>query len=223
MQRGTWSKVWRTDPFSLFPFAMTRQGIRKQLTGGGWNDSFAANIACTQTAATCPVKLATAQSCFAAAQQIGMSQSVRVATTSGSSTDRPPGCSVSVNGTTASVFFNTNSASPACCGTTPAGVEGTQQSLVTLGLALDSTAGATITLTGPSRVWFGVGFNTHVMSNSPYTITVNGDGTVAERVLGDHVAGIVLNASIKVLSSAPHPTPPALVCFCVVQSAASAV
>lgn len=177
--------------------------IRKQLTGGGWNDSFAANIACSQTANTCPQRLSTPEACFAGAKQLSISPTSHVTTAQGSSTELPSGCSVQVNGTDVHVFFNTNAKSPACCGAGVSTVAGTQPSLVTLGLALSrdvEASGATITMTGPAGVWFGVGFNTHVMSNSPYAITVDGNGVVTERVLGDHVAGIVLNTSVTKVS-----------------------
>ena len=174
--------------------------IRKKLTGGGWNDSFAANIDCNY-ASSCPQKLQTPSECFAAAREIGISQSVSVVTSKGTSDNLPSGCSVEVNDTHAHVFFNINTKSSACCGAGVDTVEGTQQSLVTLGLTLSSSVGATITMTGPAdNVWFGVGFDTHVMSNSPYTITVDGKGQVTERVLGDHAPGVVLNSSIKVIS-----------------------
>ena len=95
--------------------------IRKHLTGGGWNDSFAANIACEQQAGVCPKALSTAADCFEAAKHIGIGHEAHVATKKGSYTELPPGCSVQVqmNGTRtvgAKVYFNTNSESKACCG-----------------------------------------------------------------------------------------------------------
>ena len=41
----------------------------------------------------------------------------------------------------------------------------------------------TITLAGPSAVWFGVGFNASAMKGAPWTIIVEGDGKVSERKL----------------------------------------
>jgi hypothetical protein len=62
-----------------------------------------------------------------------------------------------------------------------------QESLVDLGLTVSAKDGVTITLSGPSDGnWFGVGFNTRSMANSPYAIVVDGSGEVTENVLGDH-------------------------------------
>ena len=59
----------------------------------------------------------------------------------------------------------------------------------------------TITISGPSDGnWFGIGFNTHFMANSPYSIVVDGEGKVTEHVLADHAAGTLLNSSVKVVS-----------------------
>jgi hypothetical protein len=56
---------------------------------------------------------------------------------------------------------------------------------VNLTLALGGPAHrVNITMEGPADVWFGVGFDTQFMSNSPYTITVDGSGAVVERVRG---------------------------------------
>ena len=59
---------------------------------------------------------------------------------------------------------------------------------------------ATITLSGPSNVWFGVGFGAAAMSDLPYAIIVEGDGKVYERKLSNHGPGNVLPLSIKVVS-----------------------
>ena len=64
----------------------------------------------------------------------------------------------------------------------------------------------TVTITGPSTAWFGVGFNAVTMANAPYTITVNSTG-VTERKIGtcgseaEHCPGTVLASSIKVVSN----------------------
>lgn len=63
---------------------------------------------------------------------------------------------------------------------------------VNMSLALDATVAggqATITLTGPSSVWFGVAFNAIAMGDLPYTIVVDGTGNVTEHKIGDHDAG----------------------------------
>ena len=46
-----------------------------------------------------------------------------------------------------------------------------------------------MTLSGPSDVWFGVGFNASTMGDLPYAVIVDGQGNVQERKMGDHVIG----------------------------------
>merc|ERR1712232_1432323 len=66
---------------------------------------------------------------------------------------------------------------------------------------------ATITLTGPEHVWFGVGFFAQAMEDKPYAIIVDGNGAVSERVLASHMGsapnpgGTLLATSIKTVSS----------------------
>ncbi|KAK3083427.1 hypothetical protein FSP39_022315 [Pinctada imbricata] len=65
---------------------------------------------------------------------------------------------------------------------------------------------ATITLSGPANVWFGVGFNAANMADSPYTIIVNSTG-VYERQIGtcgseaEHCPGDALNKSVTLVSN----------------------
>ena len=77
---------------------------------------------------------------------------------------------------------------------------------VTLGLTLSSGdapgtfgGGATITISGPADGnWFGVGFDTHFMDNSPYAIIIDGAGEVTEHVLGPHTGSSLLNRSVTI-------------------------
>ncbi len=147
--------------------------IRKHLTGGGWNDSFATNIACQQQANVCPQKLGTAEACFEAAKHVGIADVAHVTTEQGSSAELPSGCSVSVQNGTARVYFNKNANSTACCGAGIESIMGAQESLVDLGLTVSTKEGVTITMSGPSNGnWFGVGFDTQFMANSPYTMAL---------------------------------------------------
>jgi hypothetical protein len=181
--------------------------IRKKLTGGGWNDSFLTNIAnCSQQARACPKTLDTAEACFEAARHVGIGAGAHVVTEQGSSVALPSGCTVRVrqaaaNGTRGSVrvYFNTNTKSPVCCGSGADTVTGSQKSLVDIGLTVSTRGGVTIKLEGPAKSWFGVGFATHSMANSPYTIVVDGNGSVTERVLGDHTAGVRLSTSVQII------------------------
>ncbi len=174
--------------------------IKKKITGGGWNDSFTASIHGGENGPSCPKALDTAEACFAAAKEVGLSTSMQVTTTQGQSATRPKGCSVQVDGATASVFFNANASSAAICGAGVDTIEGTQSSLVNLGLALSASAGANITMTGPAANWFGVGFGTHEMPGA-YAVVVDGSGKVSEHLLGDHTAGTVLNTSVTIVSN----------------------
>ena len=72
--------------------------------------------------------------------------------------------------------------------------------LVNLSIAHDGVT-ATITIVGPERSWFAVGFNAQAMSDLPYAIVVDGTGAVTERQLADHGPGSLLSATVKVLSS----------------------
>jgi len=60
---------------------------------------------------------------------------------------------------------------------------------------------ATIVLTGPDGVWFGVGFNAKAMSDAPYAIIVDGSGKPTERALVEHGPGSQLAASVSVQSN----------------------
>ena len=51
------------------------------------------------------------------------------------------------------------------------------------------------------QVWFGVGFNATSMSDTPWTIVVDGYGHVTERHLGVHDPGTPLPPSVKVVSN----------------------
>ena len=175
--------------------------IQKQLTGGGWEDSFSVNIEDDQ-GNSCPQKLDTAEACFAASKNVSISTSDRVTTSQGSSDVLPSGCSVQVTGGLAQVYFN-HANSTAGCGVGVDTIEGVQESLVTIGLSLSATDGATITMTGPADGnWFGAGFNTHVMAGSPYAIVIDGHGKVAEYTLTDQGAANKLIApSVTVVST----------------------
>jgi len=108
----------------------------------------------------------------------------------------PSGCVVTdhADGTVAAIF-NTLQSSVAC-GSGAKQFIGHLTSLVNMSLALDATVAggrATITLTGPSSVWFGVAFNAIAMGDLPYTIVVDGTGNVTEHKIGDHDAGVQLH------------------------------
>ena len=102
-------------------------------------------------------------------------------------------------------FNNASRGNAAACGSDGVAngtlVQGTAESLVRLSVELDAAADlATLTLSGPAAVWFGVGFNASRMGERPWTVIVQGDGTVMERRLGDHAPGELLPRSLRIVS-----------------------
>ena len=178
----------------------------------GWGDSFFAKTSdCPAPQPTCTHATANESTCFAAMRSLpGLGEaSLRLTTASVHSSDAPPGCSLvvtKVNATdgrplTASAVYNSNAHSTACCGAGVGGaIRGAAHSLVAVQLHLSSST-ATITLEGPSDVWFAVGLNASSMRDAPYTIVVEADGHVSERRLQNHRPGIELASSVSVVSS----------------------
>jgi len=147
--------------------------------------------------------------CYGAARKLGF-QNFTFSDKTGSSTTKPAGCSITSDGKGAAVvYYNSNKAATTKCGGGATKVSDSATSPVTFVLELDSaTSTATITLSGPSSVWFGVGLNATTMGsgapgtpNGPYTIVVDGAGKVMERRLWNHQAGTVLAPSVKVVSN----------------------
>jgi hypothetical protein len=167
----------------------------------------------TSSAAKCPdaVNVETYAECEAAAQAAGLTPGKVQAVSDASS---PPGCSATSTVEGWSIRFNNASSSTGQCGTKRNGIAGSPNaravgvsdeaiSGVTLGLEVDAAKGtATIVLTGNSSVWYGVGFGAKAMADLPYTIVVDGEGKVTERMLANHQPGSELPASqLKVLSN----------------------
>eukprot|EP00944_MAST-04C_sp_MAST-4C-sp1_P015663 g15663.t1 len=59
----------------------------------------------------------------------------------------------------------------------------------------------TFTISGPSDVWYGVGFNAEEMKDEPYAIIIDGKGEVSERKLGEHAPGKLLRSTLQVISN----------------------
>ena len=150
--------------------------------------------------------IATAQECFDAAQ-VAVGEAVSVDASEGSSDALATGCTITYDGTVgAKAFFNTKTTKQ-CCGADVLSLEGKATSLVHLEMAVTYDT-VTITLTGPSNVWFGVGFFAQAMEDKPYAIIIDGAGAVSERQLATHMgaaaspAGTLLSPSVRVVSSA---------------------
>ena len=93
-------------------------------------------------------------------------------------------------------------------------VAGTAENLVNITLDIDPAKDlVTLTLQGPSDVWFGAGFGYHHVSTggadpsvgvsmvgTNWSVIVMPNGTVMERDLGNHEPGVLLPNSVTVLS-----------------------
>eukprot|EP00729_Bicosta_minor_P005846 gene5846-9467_t len=126
--------------------------------------------------------------------------------TSGSSSKEPAGCSITVGSAGVTGYFNTAPTTPVLCGGVPGArhvAGGGAAGKVALALQLSEAKNVvTITMTGPSNVWFGVGFNAQAMTDLPWAIVVDGiTGKVSEHKLADQAPGIVLQPSVKIVSS----------------------
>lgn len=164
----------------------------------------------TQNHGVCSKHVTTAESCFAAAAELGL-KPVKANLTE-SSTAHPAGCHVSaVNGGFDVVFNDGKSHVP--CGTTKAMTRmvGTMESLVKVAVDVQPDVDTVkIELTGPSDVWFGVGFGAtmsdmgessgYSMAGTPWAIVV-ADGKVEERKLGYHEPGTLLPVTVTVHSN----------------------
>jgi hypothetical protein len=187
----------------------------------------------------CKLAAGAATDCYASAKALHGLENATITYASVSDSSAPTGCSVSVRpgsvgastgalggalggtaSTLASVVYNSNNASTACCnagaasemvGSISAAV-GTNTNAVSLHLNISGRDSAVvITLRGPADVWFGVGLNASLMGDDPYTIVheggtgavhEGGTGAISERKLARHAPGTVLSASITLLSSA---------------------
>jgi len=69
-----------------------------------------------------------------------------------------------------------------------------------------SDGNATITLSGPADVWFGVGLDAENMADSPYTLIVNASGVIEQKIgtcgsEAEHCPGDQLESSTTLLSN----------------------
>merc|ERR1712100_335669 len=121
-----------------------------------------------------------------------------------SNSSLPEGCSVVPSTTpgTYEAIFNTASSKATCGSNAAPALSGTDLgSLLNLKVAHDGAKTATITISGPSDVWFGVGFGATQMADAPYAIIVDGNGKATERKLASHAPGDQLQTSVSVKSN----------------------
>ena len=100
------------------------------------------------------------------------------------------------------VIFNSASSSEECGDKTGVALSGSTMLSDGVTVSLEhNTVTATITLTGPATVWYGVAFNAGSMADLPYAIIVDGAGQVTERKLANHGPGTELSPSVRIVSS----------------------
>ena len=126
---------------------------------------------------------------------------------------RIAGCSIVPDARTDNAYqvvFNADDSQPLCGktdNTTVVGLAGSAQLGNLTSLELDFADGKldsqniTIVISGPSTVWFGVGFDAATMAEEPYAIIVDGNGAVTERKLGEHSPGPLLKPTVSVLTN----------------------
>ena len=154
---------------------------------------------------TCKTEVHNMKECIGAADNVGISSITDSKEISDSS--KPSGCfAITETDGKTNLFYNTESSSTVKCGggSLKSGNIVSSPSKVSVKLDLDSsTSIVTITMSGPDGKWYGAGFNASnfAMSDSPYTIIVDGTGNVSERKLANHAPGSLLKSSIKVKSN----------------------
>ena len=152
----------------------------------------------------CPYPTTFASECFSNAKAAlgpSLDSLVDIKTSTGSDPTRPIGCSVALDDGDVSIFFNTAEQGEAC-GMGATTIAGTIASVTSIQVEIDRVREqVNITLTGPSTVWFGVGFGAQAMKDTPWTVIVDGNGTVSERRLADQSPGELLERSVDVVSS----------------------
>lgn len=151
----------------------------------------------------CPHQIQTAAECFfAVAKALGVGLTKGARHTIMDAPHQVPGCSVVQNRSSNSLQIGFNTAtSNVSCGAQASLVSGLTDSLVSVHVSNDVGASVTtITLTGPASVWWGVGFGQPVMKGS-WAVIVEGNGTITERLLGNHIVGPPLPPSVTLKSS----------------------
>lgn len=197
-----WSSGWWLADSGLLECPLTTRIEKIYDSGnGGFNDSFSAKIfECGTSSPQCRVVVSTAAACFSSVKALPTFGNSTLPTKTVEDPATPPGCSVQFSaGKPTGIVFNTNAKSTACCSAPE--IVGSTQSLVKIDVTLsESESLAHVTVTGPSTVWFGVGFGSSLMPNT-YAVVIAGNGSVSEHLLGDHAAGTVLAPSVTVVSN----------------------
>jgi hypothetical protein len=154
-----------------------------------------------QGVGSCEYTTASASECFVNAKSAIGPAAESAKTATGSDPTKPAGCSASLVGKDIEIYFNTNKKHQPC-GPTKGTVGGTFDSDTSVEVAIDSAKDlATITASGPSADWFGIGFGAQMMKQSPWAIIMEGDGKVTERKLADQSPGTLLPSTVTIVSN----------------------
>lgn len=179
--------------------------IQKIFDGSpGFNDTYEpAVFECdAHQAGSCTHNVGVTTDCFQAAQQLPQFVNKTLHTKTLSNSSFPPGCSISMVDGVPTAIFNSDNMSTTCCGTNGGAMAGiVDNSLVLINISINPSGNVSITLTGPSDVWFGVGFGATLMAETPNAIIVDGKGVVTERTLANHAAGSQIPTSVAILSN----------------------
>jgi len=161
----------------------------------------------TKSAGVCAADaIQSAGECFGAvAKTLGAAGNVYV-NSEVTDSAQPVGCSATTDPsnpmTINAIFNNAPSSTIDCGGMTSQMFSGASSSLVNVSVQVDVANNvATITIDGPSDVWFGIGFNASAMKDAPWAIICEGTGDVTERQLQDQNPGSILTPSITVKSN----------------------
>lgn len=158
-----------------------------------------------QVADKCANPIGSSHECFGAATQFIGASGNTFDNFEISNTSMPAGCSVTndpQNSLNYFVYFNSAASSTACGGSNVV-LSGATASLVNLQVNMDSEKDlVTISMTGPSSVWYGVGFGAQAMKDAPWAIIADGSGKVEEYKLSDQgTANKLLTPSLTVKSN----------------------
>lgn len=138
----------------------------------------------------------TAAECF---QAVATMLGPQIKNYSVSDASTTPGCLIDQKAGQMAAVFN-SAVSKVACPSAPALTKAHLAELVTMDVTVNSSE-TTLTLSGPSQDWFGVGFDARQMDDLPYAIIVNGSGGIEERRIGDHNPGSSLMPSVTLVSS----------------------
>lgn len=168
------------------------------------------------TSGTCAAPMATPQACLTTARDLLVKNYEKIRRIHNA--NHAPGCLLvpqqaeeaterSGDEVHYQVFWNTASTDVTCGNATVTPLAGRTDLLngqVRVSIQHEGVGNVTLTLTGPSDVWFGVALGGRSMADQPYALIVEGQGHVTERRLVNHGPGELLKPSIYVSSNTVH-------------------